>query len=325
MKAPWVTYRPELKVLDCTIRDGGLINDHQFDNDLVKAVYHACVEAGLDYMEIGYRNSKRLFPKSKYGPFRHSDEEDIRKVVGNHDPKATGLKLAVMADAGKSDWKTDILPKDQSLVDMVRVACYVNQIPEAVEMIHDAHEKGYETSCNLMAISTVQHTEIDQALEVLATTPVDVIVVVDSFGAFYREQLGIFVNTYRDAVKDAGKQVGIHAHNNQQLAFANTIEAIILGANRIDATMAGLGRGAGNCPMELLIGFLRNPKFKGRPIWQLIQDHFIPLQQTMEWGPLAPYIITGQQNRHPRAAMEFRAGPDKDNYVDFYDKIVGDI
>ncbi|MHB9027197.1 MAG: aldolase catalytic domain-containing protein [Candidatus Latescibacterota bacterium] len=325
MKAPWVTYRPELKVLDCTIRDGGLINDHQFDNDLVKAVYEACVEAGLDYMEIGYRNSKRLFPKSKYGLFRHSDEEAIRKVIGEHDAKATGLKLAVMADAGKSDWKTDILPKDQSLVDMIRVACYVTQIPEAVEMIYDAHEKGYETTCNLMAISTVQHTEIDQALEVLATTPVDVIVVVDSFGAFYREQLSIFVNKYLDAVKDTGKQVGIHAHNNQQLAFANTIEAIILGANRIDATMAGLGRGAGNCPMELLLGFLRNPKFKGRPIWQLIQDHFVKLQQNMEWGPLAPYIITGQHNRHPRAAMEFRAGQDKDNYLEFYDKIVGDI
>ncbi len=325
MKAPWVTYRPELKVLDCTIRDGGLINDHQFDNDLVKAVFDTCVEAGLDYMEIGYRNSKRLFPKSKYGLFRHSDEEDIRRVVGDHDPNATGLKLAVMADAGKSDWKTDILPKDQSVLDMIRVACYVNQIPEAVEMIHDSHEKGYETSCNLMAVSTVQQAEINQALEVLVMTPVDVIVVVDSFGAFYREQLGIFVGKYLDAVKDTNKQVGIHAHNNQQLAFANTIEAIILGANRIDATMAGLGRGAGNCPMELLIGFLRNPKFKRRPIWQLLQEHFIKLQQNMEWGPLAPYIITGQHNRHPRAAMEFRAGPDKDNYVDFYDKIVGDI
>lgn len=325
MKAPWVTYRPELKVLDCTIRDGGLINNHQFDNDFVKAVYEACIEAGLDYMEIGYKNSKRLFPKEKFGPFRHSDEEDIRRVTGDHDSKATGLKLAVMADASKSDWKTDILPKDQSVVDMIRVACYVDQIPEAVEMIHDAHEKGYETSCNLMAISTVQHAEIDQALEVLAATPVDVIVIVDSFGAFYREQLDILVGKYLDAVKGTPKQVGIHSHNNQQLAFANTIEAIILGVNRIDATMAGLGRGAGNCPMELLIGFLRNPKFRRRPVWKLLQEHFVKLRENIEWGPLPPYIITGQQNRHPRAAMELRAGSDKDNYVDFYDKIVGDI
>jgi 4-hydroxy 2-oxovalerate aldolase len=325
MQAPWVTFRPEIKVLDCTIRDGGLINDHRFDDDLVKAVYEACVEAGLDYMEIGYRNSKRIFPRERFGPFRHSDEEDIRRVIGDHDEVATGLKLAIMADAGKSDWKTDILPRDQSAVAMVRVACYVDQVPEAVEMIHDAHEKGYETSCNLMAISTVQHAEIDQALEVLAASPVDVLVVVDSFGSLYREQIDILVGKFAAAVKGTGKELGVHAHNNQQLAFANTIEAIILGVNRVDATMAGLGRGAGNCPMELLIGFLRNPKFKRRAIWKLLQDHFIALRQTMEWGPLVPYIITGQHNRHPRAAMELLAGPERDRYVEFYDRIVGDV
>ena len=319
MKAPWVTYRPELKVLDCTIRDGGLMNNHQFDNDLVKAVYEACVEAGLDYMEIGYRNSKRLFPKEKFGPFRHSDEKDIRRVTGDHDSKVTGLKLAVMADAGKSDWKTDILPKDESVLDMIRVACYVDQIPEAVEMIHDAHEKGYETSCNLMAISTVQHAEIDQALEVIAATPVDVIVVVDSFGAFYREQLDILVGKFLEAVKGTGKHVGIHAHNNQQLAFANTIEAIILGANRIDATMEGLGRGAGNCPIELLVGFLHNPKFRLRPILQCIQQHIEPLREKLMWGFDVPYMITGLLNQHPRDAMKFNASEDKGDIVKFFD------
>ena len=324
MTAPWVTYRPELKVLDCTIRDGGLINDHHFDTDLVKATYEACVEAGLDYMEIGYRNSKRLFPTKDYGPFRHSDEEEIRKITGDHDSQATGLKLAVMADAGKSDWSTDILPFDESVVDMVRVACYVDQIPEAAEMINDAHDKGYETSCNLMAISTAQQAEIEQALEIICKTPVDVVCVVDSFGALYREQIDILVRSYMAAVEGTNKHVGIHTHNNQQLAFANTIEAIILGANRIDATMAGLGRGAGNCPMELLIGFLRNPKFKRRPIYQLLQDQFVKLRQKLEWGALIPYNITGQHNQHPREAMALRAGPDKDNYVEFYDQVVGE-
>ncbi len=325
MKAPWITYRPELKVLDCTIRDGGLINNHQFDNDLVKAVYDTCVESGLDYMEIGYRNSKSLFPKAEFGAFRHSDEEDIRRITGDHDPVSTGLKLSLMIDAGKSDWQSDILPSDQSVVDMIRVACYVHQIPEAVEMIQDAHEKGYETCCNIMAISTAQETEIDQALEVIVGTPVSVIVVVDSFGALYREQLDILVRKYLAAVEGTDKEVGVHAHNNQQLAFANTIEGIILGANRVDATMQGIGRGAGNCPMELLIGFLRNPKFNRRPIYKLLQDYFVSLSKTLEWGPLIPYNITGQQNQHPRDAIALMSGPDKDNYTDFYDKIVGDV
>jgi 4-hydroxy 2-oxovalerate aldolase len=114
-------------------------------------------------------------------------------------------------------------------------------------------------------------------------------------------------------------------HNNQQLAFANTIEGIIRGANRIDATISGLGRGAGNCPLELLLGFLRNPKFKVRPIWKVLQDHFVKLRETIEWGPLPPFNITGQLNQHPRTAMAWRAGDRKDMYLEFYDKTVTDI
>jgi 4-hydroxy 2-oxovalerate aldolase len=149
-------------------------------------------------------------------------------------------------------------------------------------------------------------------------------VVVDSNGSLYSEQIELLVKKYRAAV-DGKKEIGIHAHNNLQLAFANTIEAIIHGANRIDATMAGFGRGAGNCPMELLIGFLRNPKFSIRPVLQLLQDQFVPLQEKIEWGPVVPYVITGHLNQHPRAAMALRASPDKDNFVDFYDKCVGDV
>lgn len=324
-KAPWITFRPELRVLDCTIRDGGLINDHQFDNKLVRAVYDTCVAAGVDYMEIGYKNARRLFPKTKYGPFRCSSEEEIRAVVGEHSHAATGLKLGCMIDAGKSDWKTDVLPKKDSVLDFIRVACYISQIPEAVDMVHDAHEKGYETSVNIMAISVVQEAELDQALEVIAQTPTDMICVVDSYGALYREQIDRLVRKYTAAVEGKAKKIGIHAHNNLQLAFANTIEAIILGANVADATMAGLGRGAGNCPMELLLGFLRNPKFKQRPVLELLQKHFLPLQKQMEWGPLVPYNLTGQLNCHPRAAMEVLASPQRDDFTAFYDRVAGAV
>jgi 4-hydroxy 2-oxovalerate aldolase len=322
VKAPWVTFRPELKVLDCTIRDGGLINNHHFDDDLVRAVYQACVEAGVDMMEIGYKNSKNLFPKGEFGPWKHCDEDDLRRVVGDN---PTDLRLAAMADAAKSDFHTDILPKDQSVLDIIRVATYVHQIPIAVEMINDAHEKGYEVTCNLMAISNVQEAEIDQALEVIVGTPISTVVVVDSFGALYAEQIEMLVKKYLKAVEGTGKQVGIHAHNNQQLAFANTIEAIIHGANRVDATVNGIGRGAGNCPMELLLGFLRNPKFKLRPVIKVLQEHFVDLAKQIEWGPLVPYNLTGQLNQHPRAAMKFRDTKEKDNFLEFYDRLMREI
>ncbi len=322
--APWITYRPELKVLDCTVRDGGLINNHKFTDELVRAVYDTCVAAGIDSMEIGYKNSARIFPKSEYGDWRHCDEDDLNRVVGGHDAEATGLKLVAMADAEKSDWKEQIVPADQSVLSMIRVAFYAHQVSEAVQMIEHAHEMGYETMANLMAVSNITETEIDTVLEAIRPTPAGTMVIVDSFGHLYREQVDMLYKKYAAAM-DGTKEIGIHAHNNMQLAFANTLEAIILGSNRVDATMMGLGRGAGNCPMELLLGFLRNPKFSLRPVIQLLRDHIEPLRETVEWGPLVPYNITGQLNRHPRAAMQFRASDEKKDYLLFYDQIVSDI
>ena len=324
-KAPWITYRKELKVLDCTVRDGGLINNHQFTDELVRAVYDANVAAGLDYMEIGYKNSAKQFPKSEFGAWRHCDEADLNRVLPDHDSEQTGLKIVAMADAGKSDWKTEIIARQDSVLDMIRVAFYAHQVSEAVEMIQHCHELGYETSANLMAVSNISETEIDTVLEAIKPTAAGTMCIVDSFGHLYREQIDRLYTKYTEALEGTNKEIGIHAHNNMQLAFANTLEAIILGANRADATMAGLGRGAGNCPMELLLGFLRNPKFKLRPILALLQDFIHPLQDTVEWGPLIPYNITGQMNLHPRAAIRFLGSDERGNFVKFYDELIADI
>ena len=324
-KAPWITYRPELKVLDCTIRDGGLVNSHRFSDELVSAVYRACVDAGLDYMEIGYKNSKKVFPTDAFGPWRHCDEEDLRRVVGDHDSAATGLKLAAMADAGKSDWQTQILPAEHSVLDMIRVAFYAHQVSEAVDMIHHAAELGYETTANLMSVSVIGEEEIDRVLEAVANTPASTMVIVDSFGHLYREQIDRLYKKYSAAMEGTGKQIGIHAHNNLQLAFANTIEAIILGCNRVDSTIFGFGRGAGNCHTELLLGFLRNPKFDLKPIIEVIQRYLLPLRRELDWGPSVPYNLTGQLNQHPRSAIEWCEGPRRDDYLAFYDKIVAEI
>ena len=148
----WISYREDIKVLDCTIRDGGLMNDSNFDDRTVKAVYNACVDAGVDYMEIGYKASKKVFSRDRYGAWRFCDEADIRRIVGDN-PSA--LKISVMADAEKTDYHTDILPKEQSVIDMVRVATYIHQIPTALDMVKDAHDKGYETCLNLMSVSNV--------------------------------------------------------------------------------------------------------------------------------------------------------------------------
>ena len=312
----WVSYRPEIKILDCTMRDGGLMNDHHFDDETVKAVYTACVEAGIDYMEVGYKASKRIFAPAEYGAWKYCSEDDIRRIVGEND---TPLKLSAMADAEKSDYHEDILPCDESVLDMIRIATYIHQIPVALDMIKDAHDKGYETTLNLMAVSTVPERELDEGLEILADSEVGTIYVVDSFGSLYSEQTHYLVQKYLRYAEPCCKRVGMHAHNNQQLAYANTIEAVILGANLLDGSMAGLGRGAGNCPIELLIGFLHNPKFHLRPVLQCIQQHIEPLREKLLWGFDIPYMITGLLNQHPRSAMQFNATEDRGDIVKFFD------
>ena len=317
-KGSWLTFRPDIKVMDCTIRDGGLMNNSRFEDKFVKAVYDTCVAAGVDYMEIGYKGSDRIYSRQEYGCWKFCTEADVRRIVGDG---PSSVKLSIMADVDRTDYREDILPKAQSVIDMYRVATYIHQIPAATEMIKAIHDQGYETSVNLMAISVVQEHELDEALELLCRTEVDVIYLVDSYGSLYSEEIQALTRKYRQCAEAAGKKIGIHTHNNQQLAYANTIEALILGASYLDVTLGGLGRGAGNCPTELMLGFLKNPKYHLRPVVQCLRDHIEPMRQQITWGYDVPYMLTGQRNLHPRAAMDFLDGEERKDYVKFYDSL----
>jgi 4-hydroxy 2-oxovalerate aldolase len=315
----WVSYRSEIKVVDCTIRDGGLMNNHQFSDEVVKAVYNACVEAGIDYMEIGYKGDKKQFSQEEFGTWKFCPEEAIKSIV---EKKNGPTKISVMADAERTDYHNDILPKDKSIIDMIRIATYIHQIPTALDMIKNAHDKGYETCINLMAVSTVKEEELNEALKLLAKSEAKAIYLVDSFGALYSEQVHYLMRKYLHYAEANGKQVGMHAHNNQQLAFANTIEAIIMGANMVDGSLAGLGRGAGNCSTEALLGFLHNPKYHLRPLLHCIQKHIEPMRSDLKWGPDIPYLITGIMNQHPRAAIKFNSSNDHGDLVKFFDIMI---
>jgi 4-hydroxy 2-oxovalerate aldolase len=321
-KGTWLTYRPDIKILDCTIRDGGLINSHKFEDDFVKAVYNTCVAAGVNYMELGYKSSKKIFSKTEFGKWKFCDEDDIRKIIGEN---KTDLKLSVMADAGRTDYKEDFLPKNKSIIDLIRVACYIHQIPTALDMIKDANDKGYEACLQLMSISVVPEKEITETLEVVSRSTASAVYIVDSFGSMYGEQIRDLTNLFLKVLNGSGKEIGIHAHNNQQLAYANTLEAIITGASRIDSTLCGMGRGAGNCPTELIIGFLKNPRFKLRPVLECVENVMMPLKNSLDWGYSVPYMITGQLNQHPREAIKWRNSDKKDKYVEFYDKMIDEI
>ncbi len=318
-KGNLMSVRDDIKVLDATIRDGGLCNNFEFSDEFVYELYKTNIKAGVDYMEFGYKASTSMFNEADYGKWKFCKEEDIRAIVGENN---SDMKISVMADVGRCHFKTDFLPKSESVIDMVRVACYIHQIPAAIEMIEHFHSLGYETCCNIMAISQVPTDQVVQALEALNETNVDVIYLVDSFGSLYPENAGDFAKLYYDIAEKAGKKVGFHAHNNQNLAFANTIETLSYGFSYLDVTVRGMGRGAGNCASELLIGFLKNPKYNIYPILIFIEKYMAPLKAAgVKWGYDLQYMFTGLMNRHPREAIAFSAN-DRGDYANFYKELL---
>jgi len=307
-------YRPEIKVLDCTIRDGGLMNNWRFDKAMVKAVFDGLVKAGVDYVELGYRADKKQFSVDDFGPWRFCDEEDLREVAYD-----CATKVCVMADVDRTDFN-DIIPAKDSIVSLYRVATYVKDMDKAIELGNHCKEQGYAVSVNIMAISHALEQDLDQALEKLAPTNFDYVFVVDSFGNMTPIQIEYTVHKY--AAMLPGKEIGIHCHNNQQLAFGNTIEAALKGVTCVDGSVYGIGRAAGNCPLELILGFLNNPKYDVTPVLDLIEEYLAPLKKELKWGYEIPYALTGMLNMHPRPAMKFMKGGHDMSLRAFHEELV---
>lgn len=319
--AKLMEYRESVKVLDATLRDGGLVNDFFFSDEFVKALYQTNIKAGVDYMELGYKADKEIFDVDKFGKWKFCDEDAIREIVGDND---TSLKLAVMADVGRCNYKQDIINKSDSAVDMIRVATYLHQIPTAIDIIEDSYNKGYEVTCNIMAISNSQESDLRVALDLLGKSPVDVIYIVDSYGAMYPEQIARLTDIYMEAATKYNKKLGMHAHDNQKLAFANTIEAVGDGVDYLDGTYMAMGRGAGNCAMELLLGFLKNPKYKEFPAIEFVEKYMNKLREDgVVWGYDLQYLMTGLYNQHPRTAIAFTQEGRKD-YSNFYKDVIAE-
>lgn len=307
--------RRRIKVLDCTIRDGGICNDWQFDHELVRRVYEALSACGLDYMEVGYGYPRPETPKPGIGPWRYCDEADLARVV-----KPGRMKLTTMVDVGKVHPR-DIPQKKDTVIDVVRIATYAHQLEEAIRLLDHCLDAGYETAINVMAVSTLTPEAVDDFLLRLARTSVHTVVLVDSFGALYPYHVRYLLRKYMNVLGES-KKVGVHFHNNQSQAFANTISAIDEGVDIVDATIHGMGRGAGNCPLELLLFYLDNPRYDVREVLDLV-EHFAYLRDELRWGYHLPYAITGYFNLHPRLGMDRMAREDRYQVREMYASLAG--
>lgn len=302
------------KILDCTIRDGGLVNNWDFSVEFVQDLYNGLSEAGVEYMEIGYKNSAKLLNATEPNPWRYLDDNFLKEVI----PEKKYTKLSALVDIGRVD-PNDILPREESVLDMIRVACYIREVDKGLELVQLFHDLGYETTLNIMALSSVPENQLIEAFAMVKESPVDVVYVVDSFGSLDPADIEYLVKKFKEMLPN--KQLGIHAHNNMQLAFANTLAGLRNGATFLDSSVYGMGRAAGNCHTELLVSYIQKAKYEIKPVLGIIEKHMLDMRKKWEWGYIIPFMISGVLNEHPRVAMAYRKSEDRDKYVDFYDSV----
>jgi len=289
-------------ILDCTIRDGGYMTNWHFDDRLVRDVYRAVSKAGVDYVEIGYHGTTRFFDPEKYGTWRFCPEAAIRKAIEG----VQGARVGFMVDFGKFD-PADIPPKDESVVELIRIAVPRDKVRQAIEQAGQLKAKGYKISLQLMGFATYTQTERQELRHVLADAPLDFVYVADSYGSTFPDQIEPFLETLKSI---DGLCLGFHPHNQLQMAFANALEAIRCGVDIVDGSIYGIGRAAGNLPLETLVAYLqtkRPDRFNVLPLLDIIDRYFLTQQQKTPWGYQLPYMLSGMFNVHPNYAKDLIA------------------
>ena len=282
------------KILDCTIRDGGYLNNWRFDKKMVREVYKSLSKAGVDIIEIGFRGTERCFDRKEFGPWRFTDPGDIIEVTQG----INGAKIALMGDYGKFDIN-DITEDYLDLVSLVRIAVHKDGTYGAIKQLEKIREKGFAVSLNAMGITGYSRAEIDELVRMLSDSNLDYIYVADSYGSILPDDVRGLIEPFKSL---GHTRVGFHPHNSLQMSFANTLEAIKCGADIIDSTIYGLGRGAGNLPTEVILSYLQlstKDKYNVIPVLHCIDRFFLNLEVDEPWGYQLPYMLSGIFQCHP--------------------------
>ncbi len=272
------------KILDCTLRDGGLANNFQFSEQMIQNHILLMARSSIDCIELGYK-------KTRMGmPLEACEDQYIKKLLEPIQSQITQVKFAFMVDAGGYD-ETLLVKQSESPFQIARLAFYEYEFPKVERISRTLAALGYEVWLNLMAVSTVSFDRLEELLsEISQYQWIRGFYLVDSNGALYPQQTQKLGQEM--ILKMPHFQLGIHTHNNLQLALANSLVAKELGFNYYDGSLYGVGRGGGNCPIELLI-----PSIKGEGAdFGAIFDSICPLDPLYK---KQRSLMTGLYNVHP--------------------------
>jgi 4-hydroxy 2-oxovalerate aldolase len=289
----------KFNLLDCTLRDGGYINNWEFDNETIKAMIAKLVEANIDFVECGYINSKENLNNSSI----FNNIEQIREFIPKQRKNSV---LLVMADVMQFK-PEDITAYTGNSVDGIRVVFYKHQVDEALKLCLSVKQNGYKLVVQPMV--TIEYTvnEYMALIKSIAAIKPYAISIVDSFGCMSKQD---FMKYFRilDNVLDNETLIGFHCHNNMQSAFTTGQEVLNYITTRriiIDASLYGMGRGAGNLNLELIANYynmVQGKKYDIDILMELISDYIMPIAQHKKWGYSPHFYLTGLHHCHPNFA-----------------------
>ena len=295
--------------LDCTLRDGGYYNDWNFNLPLSEKIIDALNSSDVDIVEVGYKSKKN---DKFYGLFRYCNENYLhflKKYSNCEYAFMIDVKEFIINDSINYDALNEIiLPVDKSVFSWVRLASHFSTIDKIEELSNYFKEKNYKVAINLMGVSLLKDEDLIKGLQTIEKCQSDVFYLADSFGSFYPEDIKKLI---RFCKKYYSGVLGFHAHDNQGLAFYNAIAAIEEGVKFIDATILGMGRGAGNLKTEqFLLGkskFLNeeSPSRFGK-LLDVIESDIKPLKEKYDWGYNYSYMISGLNNIHQAYCQELQ-------------------
>ena len=292
----------KLKVLDCTLRDGGYYNNWNFSIHLINKYLKVMSDIKVDYVEIGFRSLER---KEFRGPCAYTTDQFLNDLKI---PKT--LKLGVMIN-GAELIKENTLKRNTLLVSslfkkakfskvkLVRIASHYSELSKVMPVASKIKSLGYKVAINLMQISDRTENEIKQFCDLAKKYNMDAVYFADSTGSLNRYQTLEIVKNFKENWKT---DLGIHAHDNMDMAMENAMMALNNGVSWIDSTVLGMGRGPGNVKTENLVLELEK-RFKRKvnynSLIKLIEDDFIPMKNKYGWGSNVYYYLSGLYGIHP--------------------------
>ncbi len=285
-----------MKLLDCTLRDGGYYTNWDFDKGFVDTYIKWLDKLPIDYIEIGYRS---LEQKDYFGEYFYLPLSTIKNIKSK-----TLTPLSIMIN-GKECSESDIrklLSNLSSIVTLVRVAVDVEHLSHGINLVKEIKNLGFEVAINIMRASDLKSGDFikyfDGAEEYL-----DYIYLVDSYGSMHPQELESLIRGVKSVTTAA---TGFHGHNNIELAFANSMKAMECGCSIVDLTVLGMGRGAGNLKTELFLTYLKRQDSLDvdlNIVGKLVES-FYPLKIKYKWGTNLAYIASGTYSLPQSDVME---------------------